>query len=247
LHPVRRVEDQQDSQGACRRCAARCSSFCRPSDIRRRRGQDSLKKELRISDPRINDRIRVPEVRLVGPGGEQVGVVRLEDALRLAREADLDLVEVAPNSRPPVVKIMDYGKFKYEEQRKAREARKKQHQVQIKEVKMRPGIEDHDFDFKVRHARRFLEEGNKVKLTMMFRGRQMAHPEYGRQVLDRVFQQLQDLSKVESHPMLEGRSMVMVLAPTAKPPQAASASAAAPAQQAAPAAPPAPRPAQQTS
>jgi translation initiation factor IF-3 len=122
-------------------------------------------------------------------------------------------------ARPPVCRIMDYGKFKYEEQRQAREARKKQHHVQLKEVKMRPGIEDHDFDFKVRHAKKFLQEGNKVKLTMMFRGRQMAHPEFGRQVLDRVFQELQDVSKVEAHPMLEGRSMVMVLAPTAKPPQ----------------------------
>jgi translation initiation factor IF-3 len=114
---------------------------------------------------------------------------------------------------------MDYGKFKYEEQRQLREARKKQHHVQLKEVKMRPGIEEHDFDFKVRHAKRFLEEGNKVKLTMMFRGRQMAHPEYGRKVLDRVFQELQDVAKVEAHPMLEGRSMVMVLAPLAKAPQ----------------------------
>jgi translation initiation factor IF-3 len=111
---------------------------------------------------------------------------------------------------------MDYGKFKYEEQRQAREARKRQHHVQIKEVKMRPGIEDHDFEFKTRHARNFLEEGNKVKLTMMFRGRQMAHPEFGRQVLDRVSNLLQDVSKVEQHPQLEGRSMVMVLAPTAK-------------------------------
>jgi len=108
---------------------------------------------------------------------------------------------------------MDYGKFKYEEQRQAREARKKQHHVQLKEVKMRPGIEDHDFDFKIRHARRFLEEGNKVKLTMMFRGRQMAHPEFGRQVLDRVTTELQDISKVEAQPTMEGRSMTMVLAP----------------------------------
>ena len=108
---------------------------------------------------------------------------------------------------------MDYGKFRYEEQRKAREARKKQHQVHLKEVKMRPGIEDHDFDFKLRHARRFLEEGNKVKLTMMFRGRQMAHPELGREVLGRVAEEVADLGKVESHPTMEGRSMTMVIAP----------------------------------
>jgi translation initiation factor IF-3 len=152
-------------------------------------------------------------VRLVGADGQQIGVVPTPDALRRARELDLDLVEVAPQADPPVCRIMDYGKFKYEEQRQAREARKKQHHVQLKEVKMRPGIEEHDFDFKIRHARRFLEEGNKVKLTMMFRGRQMAHPEFGRQVLDRVTISLQDLSKVEAQPMMEGRSMTMVLAP----------------------------------
>ena len=204
--------------------------------------------ERRINEKtRVNRQIRISPVRVISPEGEQLGILSIERALEIAEDQGLDLVEVAPMARPPVCRIMDYGKFKYEEQRQAREARKKQHHVQIKEVKMRPGIEDHDFDFKVRHARKFLDEGHKVKLTMMFRGRQMAHPEYGRQVLDRVFQQLEDLSKVESHPMLEGRSMVMVLAPTAKPPQAAPAPAAAPAQQAAPAAPPAPRPAQQTS
>jgi translation initiation factor IF-3 len=204
--------------------------------------------ERRINEKtRVNRQIRISPVRVISPEGEQLGILSIERALEIAEDQGLDLVEVAPMARPPVCRIMDYGKFKYEEQRQAREARKKQHHVQIKEVKMRPGIEDHDFDFKVRHARKFLDEGHKVKLTMMFRGRQMAHPEYGRQVLDRVFQQLQDLSKVESHPMLEGRSMVMVLAPTAKPPQAAPAPAAAPAQQAAPAAPPAPRPAQPTS
>jgi translation initiation factor IF-3 len=155
---------------------------------------------------------------VITPDGEQAGIIPIERAMEMAEEQGLDLVEVAPLARPPVCRIMDYGKFKYEEQRQAREARKRQHHVQIKEVKMRPGIEDHDFDFKTRHARRFLEEGNKVKLTMMFRGRQMAHPEFGRQVLDRVSAMLQDVSKVEQHPQLEGRSMVMVLAPTAKTP-----------------------------
>ena len=150
---------------------------------------------------------------MIAPDGEQVGILPIERALEIAEEQGLDLVEVAPMARPPVCRIMDYGKFKYEEQRQAREARKKQHHVQIKEVKMRPGIEEHDFEFKLRHARRFLEEGNKVKMTMMFRGRQMAHPEFGRQVLDRAFSLLQDISKVESQPVLEGKSMVMVLAP----------------------------------
>jgi translation initiation factor IF-3 len=165
---------------------------------------------------RVNRQIRISPVRVITPDGEQAGILPIERALEIAEELGLDLVEVAPLARPPVCRIMDYGKYKYEEQRQAREARKRQHHVQIKEVKMRPGIEDHDFEFKTRHARKFLEEGNKVKLTMMFRGRQMAHPEFGRQVLDRVSALLQDVSKVEQHPQLEGRSMVMVLAPTAK-------------------------------
>jgi translation initiation factor IF-3 len=176
--------------------------------------------ERRINEKvRVNRQIRISPVRVIAPDGEQIGILPIERAMEIAEEQGLDLVEVAPMARPPVCRIMDYGKFKYEEQRQAREARKKQHHVQLKEVKMRPGIEDHDFEFKVRHARKFLEEGNKVKLTMMFRGRQMAHPEFGRKVLDRVFQELQEVSKVEAHPMLEGRSMVMVLAPVAKPPQ----------------------------
>jgi len=174
---------------------------------------------------RVNRQIRISPVRVISPEGEQLGILPIERAQEIAEEQGLDLVEVAPLARPPVCRIMDYGKFKYEEQRQQREARKKQHHVQIKEVKMRPGIEDHDYDFKLRHARRFLEEGNKVKLTMMFRGRQMAHPEFGRQVLDRVSGALTDVSKVESHPLMEGRSMVMMLAPTkvVQPPAAAPA------------------------
>jgi translation initiation factor IF-3 len=131
----------------------------------------------------------------------------------MANERDLDLVEVAPMARPPVVKIMDYGKFKFEAAKAARAAKKKQHVIQIKEVKYRPGIDDHDFDFKTRHARQFLEEGNKVKLTMMFRGRQVTHPELGRNVLYRVFEQVKEIAKVEADPKLEGRNMTMVLAP----------------------------------
>jgi translation initiation factor IF-3 len=152
-------------------------------------------------------------VRVIGDDGSQLGIMPVEQALAAAESAGLDLVEVAPTARPPVVRIMDYGKFKYEEARKARLARKKQHHIQIKEVKFRPGIEPHDFEFKIRHARRFLEEGNKVKATMMFRGRQMAHPELGRGVLDRVAQVLDDVGKVESLPALEGRNMTMILAP----------------------------------
>ena len=152
-------------------------------------------------------------MRLIDGEGGQVGIVSIEEARDLADDQGLDLVEVAPEARPPVVKLMDYGKYKYEAQRAAREAKKKQHHVQVKEVKFRPGIEDHDYDFKTRHARRFLEEGNKVKLTMMFRGRQVTHPELGREVLLRVTEDLKEVGKVETHPSFEGRVMSMVLAP----------------------------------
>ena len=161
----------------------------------------------------MNRMIRISPVRLVDADGGQVGIVPLEEAFRMANERDLDLVEVAPMARPPVVKIMDYGKFKFEAAKAARAAKKKQHVIQIKEVKYRPGIDDHDFDFKTRHARQFLEEGNKVKLTMMFRGRQVTHPELGRNVLYRVFEEVKEIAKVEADPKLEGRNMTMVLAP----------------------------------
>jgi translation initiation factor IF-3 len=150
---------------------------------------------------------------VIADDGEQLGIMAVEEALAQAESQGLDLVEVAPNARPPVVRIMDYGKFKYEEARKARQARKKTHQIQIKEVKFRPGIEPHDFEFKVRHARRFLEEGNKVKATMMFRGRQMAHPEHGLEVLRSLAGVLEDIGKVEAQPSMEGRTMTMVIAP----------------------------------
>jgi translation initiation factor IF-3 len=162
---------------------------------------------------RINEQIRISPIRLIDDKGEQVGIVALEEARQRAEEKSLDLVEVAPDARPPVVRMMDYGKFKYEEARAARDARKKQHTIQVKEVKFRPGIEEHDYDFKMRHARRFLEEGNKVKLTMMFRGRQVTHPELGMKVLERVTADLQDIAKVEAFPSFEGRQMSMVLAP----------------------------------
>lgn len=137
----------------------------------------------------------------------------LDAARAKAAERGLDLVEVAPDSRPPVVRMMDYGKYKYKAARAARQAKKKQHTIQIKEVKFRPGIEDHDYDFKLRHASRFLEEGNKVKLTMMFRGRQVTHPELGREVLMRLTEDLRDLGKVEQYPNFEGRQMSMILTP----------------------------------
>jgi translation initiation factor IF-3 len=161
----------------------------------------------------VNRQIRISPVRVIASDGAQLGIMPIEEALANAENDGLDLVEVAPNARPPVVRIMDYGKFKYEEARKAREAKKKQTHITIKEVKFRPGIEPHDFDFKIRHARRFLEEGNKVKVTMMFRGRQIAHPELGREVLVRVAETLEDLGKVEQVPAMEGRTMTMVVAP----------------------------------
>lgn len=180
-----------------------------------RRGFASPAEGRAISDKRVrvNEQIRISPIRLIGENGEQVGIVSLDQARERAEQTGLDLVEVAPEARPPVVKLMDYGKFKYEEARAAREARRKQHTVQMKEVKFRPGIEDHDYEFKTRHARRFLEEGNKVKLTMMFRGRQVTHSELGREVLLRVTQDLQDVGKPESMPSFEGRIMSMVLAP----------------------------------
>jgi translation initiation factor IF-3 len=162
---------------------------------------------------RVNRQIRISPVRLIGADGEQVGVVPVDEALRSAEAAGLDLVEVAPMARPPVVKIMDYGKYRFEQAKAARAAKKKQHVIQVKEVKYRPGISEHDFEFKTRHARTFLEEGNKVKLTMMFRGRQVTHPEIGQGVLDRVYQEVKDIAKIETASKLEGRNMTMVLAP----------------------------------
>ncbi len=162
---------------------------------------------------RVNRMIRISPVRVITAAGEQLGVLPIEEALAAALERGLDLVEVAPTARPPVVKIMDYGKFKFEEAKAARAAKKKQHIIQLKEVKYRPGIDDHDFDFKTRHAREFLGDGNKVKVTMMFRGRQMAHLELGKAVLDRVAANLADVGKIESDAKLEGRNMTMVIAP----------------------------------
>ena len=143
----------------------------------------------------MNRQIRISPLRVIAPDGEQLGVMTVDEALAAALQRGLDLVEVAPLARPPVVKIMDYGKFKFEQAKAARAAKKKQHIIQLKEVKFRPGIDDHDFDFKTRHAREFLGDGNKVKVTMMFRGRQMAHIELGREVLDRVANELKDIGQ----------------------------------------------------
>lgn len=161
----------------------------------------------------MNRQIRISPVRVIAPDGSQLGILEVDVALARAQEEGLDLVEVAPTARPPVVRIMDYGKFKFEQAKQARLAKKKQHVILLKEVKYRPGIDDHDFDTKTRHARRFLEEGNKVKVTMMFRGRQVAHPELGKEVLDRVANELAEIGKIETDVKLEGKNMTMILAP----------------------------------
>src|ERR1700757_1937071 len=163
--------------------------------------------------PRINDEIRTAKVLLIDQNGEKQGVMPIGAALEAAEEVGLDLVEVSPNADPPVCKILDFGKYKYEIQKKKNEARKKQKVIEVKEIKLRPGIDDHDFEIKMRSVTRFLEEGDKVKVTLRFRGREMVHQELGVKVLDRVKTQFDTAAKVEQMPRLEGRQMVMVLAP----------------------------------
>ena len=163
--------------------------------------------------PRVNQEIVVPRVRLVDERGEMIGVVTRNEALQRATAAGLDLVEVAANADPPVVKILDYGKFKYEEQKRKNEARKKQKVIEVKEIKLRPGIDDHDYEVKMRSMVKFIEEGDKVKVTMRFRGRELAHQEIGMNVLMRVKDDLDQVAKVEQHPRMEGRQMTMVMSP----------------------------------
>jgi translation initiation factor IF-3 len=165
---------------------------------------------------RINGEINSPEVRLVGIEGEPIGIVRIEEAMRLAEESDIDLVEIAPTAKPPVCRLMDYGKFKYRESKKAHEAKLKQKQIQVKEVKFRPGTDEGDYKIKVRNLTRFLTEGDKTKVTLRFRGREMAHQELGMQLLKRVEADLKEVGSVEQWPKLEGRQMVMILAPKKK-------------------------------
>jgi translation initiation factor IF-3 len=163
--------------------------------------------------PRVNNEIDSRTIRLIDADGEMVGVVSLREGLEMAAEVGLDLVEVSPNADPPVCKILDFGKFKYEAQKKKNEARKKQKVIEVKEVKLRPNIDDNDYDVKMRAMRKFLGEGDKVKITLRFRGREMAHQHLGMAVLDRVREQLDDLAKVEQMPRMEGRQMVMIVAP----------------------------------
>ncbi|MCW8835234.1 MAG: translation initiation factor IF-3 [Rhodospirillales bacterium] len=163
--------------------------------------------------PRVNEEIDVANVRLVGAEGEMLGVVSIDSALDLAAEAGLDLVEVSPAAEPPVCKILDYGKYKYEAQKKKHEAKKKQKVIEVKEIKMRPGIDEHDYQVKMRKVNAFLKDGDKVKLTIRFRGRELSHQELGMKVLDRVRSETEEVSKIEAFPRMEGRQMVMVIAP----------------------------------
>ncbi len=161
----------------------------------------------------MNQGIRAREVRVIDSDGSQIGIMPLRDALRLAEEKGLDLVEVAPQARPVVCRIMDFGKYKYEQSKREKEARRNQRIITVKEVKLRPGIEDHDFQTKARNAVRFLKDGDKVKVTLMFRGREIVHPHLGQQLLNRLAEQVQELAVIERAPKLEGRNMIMILAP----------------------------------
>ena len=162
---------------------------------------------------RVNDRIRVPQVRVVGSDGSQIGIIDTQKALEMAADQDLDLVEVAGQADPPVCRIMDYGKFKYEQDQRQKEARKKQSLIVVKEMKMRPKIDSHDYETKKGHVVRFLRQGAKVKVTIMFRGREMAHQQLGRRLLDRLSEDLADISKIDAYPKMDGRNMTMVLSP----------------------------------
>jgi translation initiation factor IF-3 len=167
-------------------------------------------------EPRINERIRVPEVRLIDEEGRQIGIIRTAEAMTMARERDVDLVEVAATASPPVARLMDFGRYKYEQAKKEREAKKHQVNVQLREVRMKPKIDDHDVDFKTRTAAKLLKQGDKVKVTVMFRGREITHPQIGKALLDRVQASLDDIASLEKDAMLEGRHMTIILAPDKK-------------------------------
>jgi translation initiation factor IF-3 len=195
------------------------------------RGRGQRPDNRRAPAARINERIRVPEVRVIDEDGEQLGVLETRDAIRRAREKGLDLVEVAPNAEPPVCRIIDYGKFQYEAKKKANEAKKKQVVITVKEVKFRPGTDAHDYDYRVKHAREWLAEGDKVKATIWFRGREMTHRELGARILEKLEHDLQDIAEVEARPRMEGNQMFIILAPkrhkggSAKPAEPAPAAA----------------------
>jgi len=177
------------------------------------RGRGQRPDNRRVPSVRINERIRVPQVRVIGDEGEQLGVMDVRDAVRAAREKGLDLVEVAPTADPPVCRIIDFGKFQYEAKKKANEAKKKQVTITVKEVKFRPGTDDHDYSYRMKHAREWLEEGDKVKATIWFRGREMTHRELGSRILQRLENDLADLGEVEARPRMEGNQMFIIFGP----------------------------------
>ena len=162
---------------------------------------------------RVNNQIRVSPVRLIGVDGNQIGIMDVKDALLKARKEDLDLVEISPTAKPPVCRIMDYGKYKYEQSKKVKDARKKQHVIHLKEIKLRPRTDDHDFQFKMKHARNFLEHHDRVKITLVFRGREITHKEFGEKILNRVKEELSDICTVEGNVKFEGRNMILILTP----------------------------------
>ena len=189
------------------------SVFChdrRKTDIARRPHNAPPQRD---TGPRVNDKIRASEIRLIGAEGENVGVVHPARAMQMAEEAGLDLVEISPNAAPPVCKIMDFGKFKYEQQKRESEARKKQKIIEVKEVKFRPNTDTHDYEVKMRNVYKFLENGDKVKVTLRFRGREMAHQNLGRELLERVAEDTKEMGKVENMPKMEGRQMIMMIGP----------------------------------
>lgn len=198
-------------------CGA-CSVWARARFLETTKESTTIRRPFRApppqkEGPRVNDEIRVPQVQLIDAEGENRGTIDIDEARALAEETGLDLVEIVPNAEPPVCKILDYGKYKYQAQKRAAEARKKQRTVEIKEIKMRPNIDTHDYDVKMRNMRRFFDEGDKVKVTLRFRGREMAHQNLGMDLLMKVKEETAEIAKVESEPKLEGRQMVMVLAP----------------------------------
>jgi len=165
---------------------------------------------------RINDEIRAPRVRVIDENGTQIGIITIQEARRTAEERGYDLIEISPNANPPVCKLLDYGKYRYEQMKKEKLQRKHQQQTQVKEIRLHPNTDDHDFEYKARHARRFLEEGNKVKATVIFKGREITYQDQGKEILLRLLEIVEDVTKVEQQPKMEGRSMIMMLAPEKK-------------------------------
>jgi translation initiation factor IF-3 len=202
--------------GSCVQRAVRLLRSAPGSKAAQRPQPPTRRSFIASNEPRVNEQIRLSPVRLIDTDGAQLGVVPVDEAMTAAREKGMDLVEVAPNARPPVCRIMDYGRYKYEQAKAEREAKRKQHVTQMKEIKMRPNIEEHDFEFKTRHIKRFLQDRDKVKVTIMFRGREMAHTENGKEVLDDVVEEIGDLAVVEQQVRLEGRNMFLILAPNTR-------------------------------